>query len=70
MTARDERLQEANAEIRRLSAGLNSSIHKFNDLATNHNAVVKDLNELRARVAKLPATNVPSLRPPETDRKQ
>src|SRR2546430_8415838 len=43
VTTRDERLKEANAEIRRLSDELNASIRKFNDLATNYNAAVKDL---------------------------
>jgi chromosome segregation ATPase len=52
VAARDERLNEANAEIRRLAEELNASIRKFNELATNHNAVVKDLNELRARFAQ------------------
>lgn len=49
VTARDERLKEASTQMRRLSDELNASIRKFNDLATNHNAAVKELNELRSR---------------------
>ena len=52
VSARDERLKEANKEIGRLADELNGSIKKFNELATNYNATVKDLNDLRARVAQ------------------
>jgi chromosome segregation ATPase len=52
VNARDERLKEANKEIGRLAGELNGSIAKFNELATNYNATVKDLNELRARLAQ------------------
>ena len=52
VTTRDERLSEANTQLRRLSDDLNFSVRKFNDLATNHNALVKDVNELRARLAQ------------------
>jgi len=51
VAARDERLQQANKEIRHLADELNVSIAKFNELATNYNGTVKDLNELRARLA-------------------
>jgi chromosome segregation ATPase len=53
---RDERLKEADVQIRRLAEELNSSVLKFNELATNHNAVVKELNELRARSAQPPTS--------------
>ena len=49
LRARDERLQEAGAQARRLSDDLLAAISRFNTLATSHNAVVKELNELRAR---------------------
>jgi chromosome segregation ATPase len=49
VATRDERLKEANTRIRKLSDDLNASINKFNELATNYNVAVKDLNELRAR---------------------
>ena len=52
VTARDERLKDAGVQIRRLTDELNASIRKFNDLATSHNAVVQDLNDLRARLSK------------------
>jgi chromosome segregation ATPase len=48
VAARDERLKEANAQIRRLAGELNSSARQFNALATNYNAVVKDLNDIRS----------------------
>ena len=44
---RDERLKEANASIQDLADRLNASIQKYNELATNYNSVVKDLNETR-----------------------
>ena len=52
VSVRDERLKEAGAQVDRLNDELNASIRKFNELATNHNAVVKDLNDLRARVVQ------------------
>lgn len=48
---RDERLKEAGAQLRRSADDLNAAVRKFNELATNHNAVVQDLNKLRARLA-------------------
>jgi chromosome segregation ATPase len=45
---RDERLATANERIRELAGELNVSIQKFNALASNYNAVVDDLNALRA----------------------
>jgi len=57
VSARDERLKEANASIQDLAERLNASVQKFNELATNYNAVVKDLNELRQ-----PATNAAAAR--------
>ena len=54
VTIRDERLKEAGAQIRRLSDESNASIRRFNELATNHNALVKDLNEVRARMTTKP----------------
>lgn len=52
VAVRDERLKEASSQIRKLADELNASLRKFNDLATNYNGVVKDLNELRARLAQ------------------
>jgi chromosome segregation ATPase len=68
VAVRDERLKEANSHIRRLADELNMSILRFNELATNYNAVVKDLNDLRARPAQPPAENAPSPQPPESGR--
>jgi chromosome segregation ATPase len=44
---RDERLKEANASIQDLADRLNAAIEKYNELATNYNSVVNDLNEAR-----------------------
>ncbi len=57
---RDTRLKEAGMQIRRLSDELNASIGRFNELATNHNAVVKDLHDLRALTAKPAVTRPPN----------
>lgn len=53
---RDALAKEANGRIEELSQRLNASIQKFNDLATNYNSVVKDLNEARLKAA---STNSP-----------
>jgi len=45
---RDARLKEGNAQIQKLANDLNASVLKYNQLATNYNAVVKELNELRS----------------------
>jgi uncharacterized phage infection (PIP) family protein YhgE len=54
VTARDKLIAEANENIRTLndrtrtlSGQLNASIQKFNELATNYNAVVEELNSAR-----------------------
>lgn len=44
---RDERLGEANEQIRSLGENLKASVEKYNQLATNYNSVVDDLNKLR-----------------------
>ncbi len=64
VVTRDERLKEAAAQIRQGEQELTVSIHKFNTLASNHNGVVKDLNELRS-LSKL-ALPVPTP-PPSRD---
>ncbi len=43
VAVRDERMKEANARIKQLAADLNTSIRKYNELATNRNAVGKDV---------------------------
>lgn len=52
VTLRDERLKDAAEQTRRLAEELNASIRKFNELATKHNALVKDVNDLRARLSE------------------
>jgi chromosome segregation ATPase len=55
VSARDDRLKETKAQIQRLSDELNAFILEFNRLATNHNLVIKELNELRARAVPVGA---------------
>ncbi len=54
VTLRDERIKEANERIQSLANDLNDSIGKFNELATNYNNVVADLNRLSE--AKAPSS--------------
>jgi len=63
VSVRDERLTEAGSQLRKLGDDLNASIRKFNDLATNYNAVVKELNELRARPAQAQPPPAPGQTP-------
>jgi chromosome segregation ATPase len=53
---RDALMKEANGRIEELSTQLNASIQKYNELATNYDNVVKDLNEARLKSG---ATNSP-----------
>lgn len=48
---RDERLKEANTTVQNLADQLNASILKFNELATNYNSVVAELDTLRNQPA-------------------
>jgi hypothetical protein len=48
--------------VRQLAADRNDAVRKFNELAEKYNAVVKDLNEARARLAG-PSTNAPPRAP-------
>jgi chromosome segregation ATPase len=54
---RDALMKEANSRIEEVSTQLNASIRKYNELATNYNNVVKDLNE--ARLKSVATTNSP-----------
>lgn len=56
---RDERLKEANGRIQDLANQLNASIQKFNELATNYNAIVKDVNNLRGGKTNLATNTAP-----------
>ncbi len=51
VAARDKRLAESNAEIQKLADDLNAAVVKYNQLGSNYNTVVNDLNALRARAA-------------------
>jgi len=69
VTSRDERIKEASAQIRKFADDLNASIRKYNELVTNHNAVVNDLKELRNRVSQSPPGNpAQPARQPESGR--
>ena len=57
VSVRDQRLKQANEEIRRLGEELNTSIVKFNNLATNYNAVVKDLNNIQRQIREAGRSN-------------
>lgn len=46
VAARDEQLEKANAQLHEFSARLNETVHKFNELTTNHNAAIRRFNEL------------------------
>jgi len=46
---RDALMKEANRRIEGLSTQLNASIEKYNELATNYDNVVKDLNQARSK---------------------
>lgn len=47
VTERDAQIKQANERIVELAGKLNESVVKFNQLATNYEAVVKELNESR-----------------------
>ena len=49
---RDQRLKESNVQIQKLADDLNAAVVKYNQLATNYNSVVKDLNEARSTPPK------------------
>ena len=49
---RDKQLKEGNAQIQKLADDLNAAVKKYNQLATNYNAVVEELNKLRSAAAK------------------
>ena len=46
---RDETLNKANDEIRKLAAERNDAIVKFNDLAGKYNSAIRELNAMRAK---------------------
>jgi chromosome segregation ATPase len=58
VAARDARLAELDGQLRKLATDRNDAVTKFNELAEKYNAVVKDLNEARARLAGQ-GTNTP-----------
>ncbi len=55
VTLRDERLGEMEKQLRSVTEKANESIRKFNELATNYNSVVDQLNAARKAAAGTPA---------------
>lgn len=53
VTARDERIKEANDRLKKLGEDLNASIRKFNELAETHGKLVKDWNDQQAKLAAM-----------------
>ncbi len=53
VTARDERIKEANDRLKQLGEDLNASIRKFNELAETHGKLVKDWNDQQAKLAAM-----------------
>lgn len=60
VSVRDQRLKESAGQVRRLGEELDASVLRFNSLASNHNRLVKDLNELRSRLTQPPSTASPT----------
>lgn len=56
MTARDDRLQEANVQIQQLAADRNAAVTKYNELAEKYNAAVSSLNTALDRIKQLTQT--------------
>lgn len=53
VTARDERIKEANERIQQLGTDLNASIRKFNELGETHSQLVKNWNDQQERLAAM-----------------
>lgn len=62
-TISDLRLGQANARIEKLGADLNTAILKFNQLTTNYNSVVTQLQTLQGQVKAADRTNAPKRTP-------
>lgn len=56
VAARDERLAQANEQIKALAKDRNETVTKFNDLARRHNDLVKSWNEWQARLQQTNTT--------------
>jgi len=53
VTARDERIKEANDRLKQLGEDLNASIRKFNELAETHGKLVKNWNDQQEKLAAM-----------------
>lgn len=63
VTARDERIKEANDRLKQLGEDLNASIRKFNELAETHGKLVKDWNDQQARLAAMKTNSAKATSP-------
>ena len=63
VTARDERIKEANERIQQLGTDLNASIRKFNELAEAHSQLVKNWNDQQEKLAAMKTNTAKSATP-------
>jgi chromosome segregation ATPase len=63
VTARDERIKEANDRLKKLGEDLNASIRKFNELAETHGKLVKDWNDQQAKLAAMKTNSAKATSP-------
>jgi chromosome segregation ATPase len=63
VTARDERIKEANDRLKQLGEQLNVSIRKFNELAETHGKLVKDWNDQQAKLAAMKTNSAKAASP-------
>ena len=62
--ARDEQLKGANDHLRKLADDRDEAVVRFNELAERYNAVVKDFNDLQAKLVASRTNAAPSSRQP------
>ncbi|MDR3405061.1 MAG: hypothetical protein P4L99_21345 [Chthoniobacter sp.] len=55
VAARDEQIKKANGQLESVAVERNAAVSKFNELAGKYNAVLKELNEARAKLASAKA---------------
>ena len=63
VTARDERIKEANDRLKQLGEDLNASIRKFNELAEVHGKLVKNWNDQQEKLAALKTNSAKATSP-------
>lgn len=63
VTARDERIKEANDRLKQLGEDLNASIRKFNELAETHGKLVKAWNDQQEKIAAVKTNSAKAATP-------